>query len=101
MNVARRSNLERVFRVASQPRREGRKRPRNGNTDRFFLSGDPVPETGIYEVMHHGEHRAAHEVLMLRSEAFPECEQCGAQVRFRVVRTAPYIFDDQDFAEQK
>jgi hypothetical protein len=103
MKPARQSLLRRVvFRVAPQRRRNGgSKRPHEGKGDRLFASGTPVPETGIYEVIHAREHRPAHEVLMLRAEAFPQCEHCGAQVRFRVVRTAPYIFDDEDFSEQE
>ena len=46
------------------------------------------------------EHRAAHEVVMIAGDAFPNCETCDQKVRFRLVRTAPYIFQDQDFEEE-
>ena len=62
-----------------------------------FKAGDRVPETGIYEVVHAQGHRPPHEVVLHREDAFPGCENCGASVRFRVLRTAPYIFDDEDF----
>jgi hypothetical protein len=62
-----------------------------------FKSGDVVPQTGIYEVVHARGHRVPHEVVLHREDAFPDCEGCGADVRFRVIRTAPYIFDDEDF----
>jgi len=29
---------------------------------------------------------------------FPSCDQCGEKVRFRLIRTAPYIFDDEDLS---
>lgn len=62
-----------------------------------FRPGDPVQETGIYEVVHDREHRAAHEAVMLANDRFPACDTCFERVRFRLVRTAPYIFDDDDF----
>jgi len=62
--------------------------------------GDPVRESGIYEVVHGRDHRQAHEVVMLRGTEFPLCDTCDVDVRFRLVRTAPYIFQDGDFEEQ-
>ena len=63
--------------------------------------GDTVRESGIYEVTHDREHRAAHEVVMIAGDQFPNCETCDQSVRFRLMRTAPYIFQDQDFEEEK
>jgi len=64
-----------------------------------FSAGETVRETGIYEVIHDGAHRSAHEVVMLNGDAFPACDTCAAKVRFRLIRTAPYIFQDADFEE--
>ena len=64
-----------------------------------FSTGETVRETGIYEVIHDGAHRSAHEVVMLSGHAFPACDTCAVKVRFRLVRTAPYIFQDEDFEE--
>ena len=69
--------------------------------NRLFVPGESIPETGIYEVIHDREHRAAHEVVMRRQDLFPQCDQCDARVRFKLVRTAPYIFDDEDFVEEQ
>lgn len=66
----------------------------------LFKPGDTVPESGIYEVVHEGDHRQAHDAVMIHGDLFPTCETCNEQVRFRIVRTAPYIFQDQDFEEQ-
>ncbi len=74
-------------------------RGRGGN-NKTFLSGQPVPESGIYEVIHHREHRLAHDVLMHGGDIFPPCDQCGQEVRFRLIRSAPYIFEDQDFIDE-
>ncbi|HJT54701.1 MAG TPA: hypothetical protein VJ848_12675 [Candidatus Angelobacter sp.] len=67
---------------------------------KMFLPGTPVPETGIYEVIHDRAHREPHEVVMHRGDLFPPCDQCDMRVRFKLIRTAPYIFDDEDFVEE-
>ncbi len=72
----------------------------SGQHGKIFLPGQPVPETGIYEVIHDHDHRLAHEAVMHRSDLFPVCDQCDALVRFKLIRTAPYIFDDEDFIEE-
>src|SRR5205807_9361128 len=64
-----------------------------------FSAGETVRETGIFEVIHDRAHRSAHEVVMLSGVAFPACDTCAQKVRFRLVRTAPYIFQDADFEE--
>jgi hypothetical protein len=51
----------------------------------FFLSGQEVPASGLCEV-HHRERRLPHQVTLLRNQPFPQCEQCGTVVRFKVVR---------------
>jgi len=83
---------------------EGRSRhhsPGEQHTGKTFNAGQPVIETGIYEVLHDRSHRSAHEVVMLRGDAFPPCDSCADSVRFRLVRTAPYIFQDEDFENQE
>ncbi len=67
---------------------------------RRYRSGDTVRQSGIYEVIHDRNHREAHEVVMISNERFPDCETCKEKVRFRLVRTAPYIFQDEDFEEE-
>jgi hypothetical protein len=64
-----------------------------------YSAGEGVRETGIYEVRHESEHRAEHEVVLLAGDIFPKCDTCQAQVRFRLIRTAPYIFQDADFED--
>jgi hypothetical protein len=65
----------------------------------FFLPGATIPESGIYEVLHEGAHRETHESVLVKGDRFPACDICDSRVRFRVVRTAPYIFEDEDFVE--
>jgi hypothetical protein len=99
----RNSALPRVYRSI---RAKGDQTPRGsrshgrGNGE-MFRSGDAVKESGIYEVLHDREHRAAHDVVMLAGDAFPPCETCEQKVRFRLLRTAPYIFQDADFEEEQ
>ncbi len=71
----------------------------NRPSSRRYRAGDTVRQSGIYEVIHDCSHREAHEVVMISGEHFPDCETCKEKVRFRLVRTAPYIFQDEDFEE--
>jgi len=80
----------------------GKSRPHSGEKSRsgpIFSAGETVKQTGIYEVVHESGHRSPHEVVMLSGDAFTPCATCEAHVRFRLVRTAPYIFQDEDFEE--
>ena len=38
---------------------------------------------------------------MLADDLFPSCDICNDCVRFQLLRTAPYIFQDEDFADQQ
>ena len=67
---------------------------------RLYLPGEPIRMTGIYEVIHDAAHRAVHEVVMHAGDLFPDCDSCQERVRFKMVRTAPYIFEDDDFAPE-
>jgi len=62
---------------------------------RTYSPNEEVPESGIYQVQH--ESGEKDTVVFLRGNMFPGCEDCGAKVRYSIVRTAPYIFDDEDF----
>jgi hypothetical protein len=90
-------------RVAPWLKGGGKPRPHSGHKRgspvALFAAGETVRETGIYEVVHDRAHRSAHEVVMLSGDSFPACDTCRELVRFRLVRTAPYIFQDEDFEE--
>lgn len=88
-----------VFRVQSGGMKSGRHGGSRPNSRRY-RAGEVVRQSGIYEVMHDRDHREAHEVVMISGESFPDCETCKEKVRFRLVRTAPYIFQDEDFEEE-
>ena len=74
---------------------------RRSSHSKLYGPGETVLESGIYEVVHDGQHRSAHEVVMIASDHFPTCDTCMDRVRFRLIRTAPYIFSDQDFEEEQ
>jgi hypothetical protein len=79
-------------------------RPRQGHSrasGETFRSGESVKQSGIYEVIHDAAHRASHDVVMLAGDVFPPCETCAERVRFQLVRTAPYIFQDADFEDEQ
>jgi hypothetical protein len=50
-----------------------------------FNTGEIIPQSGIYQVIHI-EHRLPHEVTLLRSNPFPTCAQCGNSVTFKLLR---------------
>ena len=64
-----------------------------------FGAGERAPESGIYEVVHGGKHRESRRGIMVRGQKFPPCQQCGDQVRYVLVESIQYIFDDEDFRQ--
>lgn len=81
----------------SRPGGQHQRRP----DGRIFRPGAPIAESGIYEILHERDHRTAHEAVMIAGDTFPECDTCRDRVRFKLVRTAPYIFQDADFEESE
>jgi hypothetical protein len=63
---------------------------------RQFRPGDKVPETGIYEARHADGEEPSSSVH-LRDETFLPCPDCAEEVRYFLLRKAPYIFSDDDF----
>src|SRR3954467_9766740 len=72
--------------------------PQRASTGRKYKPGQPVPETGVYRVIHH-QHRPEHDATLFRDEQFPPCGRCGEDVRFELVGKAVPIEDDSDFQE--
>ena len=88
-----------AFRVKSGGSGDRPRHERNSSHGPLFRPGDPILESGIYEVIHDKAHRTAHEVVLISRDRFPSCDTCIDQVRFKLVRTAPYIFQDADFED--
>ncbi len=55
-----------------------------------MFTGDIVPQSGIYRVVHEG-HRLPHLVTLLAGEKFPRCSRCDDKVHFEVVQTVPHL----------
>jgi hypothetical protein len=64
--------------------------------DDVFQPSDQVPESGIYQVQHY-RHRLYHDATFVKGDTFPPCSECGANVRFRLVRQAPLLMEDRNF----
>jgi hypothetical protein len=95
------SPARREIQAKGRRSRSSRAQQQSEVESRRYKPGEPVRQSGIYEIIHHGDHRAAHDVVMIRGDHFPPCEACGEQVRFRLIRTAPYIFQDEDFSTEE
>ena len=56
-----------------------------------------VPQSGVYLMRHREQHSEAQEMVLLAGKQFPQCEVCQDDATFELVRTAPYVFHDDDF----
>ena len=105
MRLARRLSLVpgiyRPIRAKGGPSSRGSRSGRSRTTGDTFRTGESVKQSGIYEVVHDAAHRDSHDVVMLAGDTFPPCETCENRVRFQLVRTAPYIFQDDDFEDEQ
>jgi hypothetical protein len=60
-------------------------------------AGETVKKSGIYSVLHDGEHVGAHEVTCVAGRPFPSCGECGEKVRFLLVRAARHVSRHEQF----
>lgn len=58
-----------------------------------------MPFSGVYQVRHY-RHRMPHEATLLEGELFPQCRYCRGDVRFKLIRGAERVEQDQDFTER-
>jgi hypothetical protein len=68
----------------------------NGNTrsrskalavDQLFSTGQRVPRSGIYKILH--KHSPADQMTLLRDGHFPTCHRCGIPMNFELVSAVP------------
>ena len=60
-------------------------------------AGDKIKKSGIYSVVHEGQHADTHEVTCIAGKMFPPCDECGDAVRFVLVRHARHIARQEYF----
>lgn len=65
------------------------------NSEILFRPSERIPQTGIYELVHASGN--INTVVLVRDDEFPACRECGTRARFRLLRAAPHIREDQDF----
>jgi hypothetical protein len=56
-------------------------------------TGSRVPQTGIYEIIHHGRRRESHEAVLIAGNPIPRCEGCREPLAFRLLRSVPHTFE--------
>ena len=65
----------------------------------IYRSGQRVPQTGLYRVIHY-QHRLPHDAVLTQSDQFPQCNKCGLRVAFTPSQNTHSLLDDEDFALQ-
>jgi hypothetical protein len=58
---------------------------------RLYKTGEIVPQTGIYRVIH-GAHRLPHEAVVIEGFKFPRCQKCSGFVRFELTHSDPAVY---------
>ncbi|HZY96215.1 MAG TPA: hypothetical protein VFE35_03850 [Candidatus Cybelea sp.] len=64
---------------------------------KIYKPGDTVEASGIYKVTHDPNHTEEHEVTVIYQSKFPPCNKCGQHPRFRAVRLAHHIDNNEFF----
>jgi hypothetical protein len=62
-----------------------------------YRPGMPVPQSGIYDVIHDNNHQEPHQVTCVKDDKFPPCRGCTSKVRFEINTRAEHIKDDAHF----
>jgi hypothetical protein len=66
---------------------------------RILKPGDPVPESGIYKLLHRDCPSRISEMILVAGDTIPPCRHCGTKLRLQLAHAAPHIYDDRDFLE--
>jgi hypothetical protein len=69
-----------------------------------FLSGEEVPASGQYWVIHL-QHRLPHKAILTAGERFPACKQCDTNILYEYASAllidGGNLTEDRDFATKK
>ena len=55
-----------------------------------FRSGEPIPSSGVYEVLHEA-HTLLSLVTLVKGYTFPSCAECAIPVHFMQERRMPHL----------
>jgi len=72
----------------------------------IYHPGEPVKTSGLYRVVHYTAHpnptQSTQEMeRFVAGEIFPRCRICADHVDYLLIKGAPPIFDDPDFASMR
>lgn len=59
--------------------------------------GEKIVRSGIYRVIHLSDHALEHHVTCIFGNAFPSCNGCGENVRFKLLAYAQDIESNENF----
>lgn len=65
--------------------------------DKEYRTGDTVPESGIYDVVHDTNHAEKHQVTCIKGERFPPCRGSSDGYRFVLNQPALHISEHPAF----
>jgi hypothetical protein len=57
----------------------------------IFKVGEKAPSSGIYKVVHAGNHAESHYVTALYGDTFPACLKCSGGARFELAASAVHV----------
>jgi hypothetical protein len=57
---------------------------KNLKSVKTFKSGELVPASGVYEVLHSSPHALGHREMYFEGSRFPQCGICSAAVLYRL-----------------
>lgn len=72
---------------------------RSGRSECFYEPGEIVPRSGIYAVCHADGSEGSG--VFVGGDAFPLCSCCSDSVRYRLIRSVPYLYEDEDFRRSR
>ena len=62
-----------------------------------YRPGEEVTHSGVYRVVHDRNHSAEHDVTVVAGRRFPPCNHCGHHPRFKPVRLAWHVGNNDNF----
>jgi hypothetical protein len=64
--------------------------------DEILNSGERASHSGLYRVYHESQ-ATDREIFILKGTELPVCENCGKEIKFKLMEKIPHIGEDPDF----